>query len=73
MMGIYHADCWCHRCDEEHAKTAGLPLMRTRMNLCPVCGNKRCPRSTDHRLDCTDSNAPGQPGSIYEDAAWPKN
>ena len=32
---------------------------------CPVCGNKRCPKGTDHDLQCTNSNEPGQPGSIY--------
>jgi hypothetical protein len=36
-----------------------------RMFLCPECGNKRCPRATDHREACTDSNDPGQAGSRY--------
>lgn len=36
-----------------------------RMVLCATCGNKRCPHATDHRLACTDSNEPGQPGSSY--------
>ena len=40
------------------------PFMRT-MKLCPLCGNKRCPKATDIALDCTNSNEPGQPGSIY--------
>jgi hypothetical protein len=40
--------------------------LRVRMFLCPTCGNKRCPKATDHRLKCTGSNEPGQPGSIYE-------
>ena len=35
------------------------------MFLCPTCGNKRCPKASDHRLTCTGSNAPGQLGSIY--------
>jgi len=35
------------------------------MILCPLCGNKRCPHSTDHNLECTGSNDPGQPGSRY--------
>lgn len=39
--------------------------MRTFMILCPKCGNKRCPKATDCSLDCTNSNEPGQPGSIY--------
>lgn len=36
------------------------------MILCPDCGNKRCPKATSHKLACTDSNEPGQKGSIYE-------
>ena len=35
------------------------------MVVCQLCGNKRCPRATDHRLSCTNSNEPGQPGSAY--------
>ena len=35
------------------------------MILCPKCGNKRCPHATDHENACTNSNEPGQPGSIY--------
>lgn len=33
--------------------------------LCQNCGNKRCPKASDHRFDCTRSNEPGQPGSVY--------
>jgi len=40
------------------------PLARV-MVVCPTCGNKRCPHATDHRLPCTGSNEPGQPGSRY--------
>ena len=35
------------------------------MNLCPTCGNKRCPRSTWHEHECSGSNDPGQEGSRY--------
>jgi hypothetical protein len=35
------------------------------MILCAICGNKRCPHATDHRLACTNSNEPGQAGSDY--------
>jgi hypothetical protein len=31
-----------------------------------IGGNKRCPKATDHELDCTGSNEPGQKGSAYE-------
>lgn len=37
----------------------------SRMILCPTCGNKRCPKASDHELACTDSNEPGQPGSVF--------
>jgi hypothetical protein len=64
--------CECHACIKEFNITAGgqgifgsLPLSSTKMILCPKCGNKRCPKASDHRLECTGSNVPGQPGSIY--------
>lgn len=37
----------------------------TFMMLCRDCGNKRCPKATNHILACTGSNASGQEGSIY--------
>lgn len=40
------------------------PLART-MEVCPTCGNKRCPHATDPALSCTGSNEPDQPGSRY--------
>lgn len=62
----------CHHCLNviEAARVAAtnneqLPLGVARMVLCPTCGNKRCPHASDHRLGCTGSNEPGQPGSIY--------
>lgn len=51
----------CHRCFEEAGGWASV-----RMFLCPTCRNKRCPKATDHRLSCTNSNEPGQKGSVYE-------
>jgi len=61
--------CWCEACDKiESLKLAivGVRVFgRVRMILCPICGNKRCPRATDHRNACTGSNEPGQPGSSY--------
>lgn len=65
MSGV--ANCMnCHEClkGKVHPAT-GLPTLSLRMILCPVCGNKRCPKASDHQLACTGSNAPGQPGSIY--------
>ena len=52
------SQCWCEKC---------RPIVPSdmRMVLCPDCGNKRCPKATDHRNPCTGSNKPGQPGSSY--------
>jgi hypothetical protein len=36
-----------------------------RMVTCIKCGNKRCPHATSHKLECTNSNEPNQPGSRY--------
>jgi len=54
--------CRCRRCLTERGDL--LTLAGT-MILCPACGNKRCPRATDHRHACTGSNEPGQTGSWY--------
>jgi hypothetical protein len=51
-------DCWCHTCRP-------VTLTDMRMVLCPTCGNKRCPKATNHVLDCSGSNEVGQPGSVY--------
>jgi hypothetical protein len=59
-------DCGaCYECLKDKTHESGLLMTATRMILCPTCGCKRCPKATDHRLACTDSNEPGQPGSIY--------
>jgi len=34
-----------------------------RMVLCPLCGNKRCPRASNHIYACTGSNDVRQVGS----------
>lgn len=34
--------------------------------VCPTCGNKRCPKATNHRLACTNSNEPEQEGSRFK-------
>lgn len=41
-------------------------FFQSRFIVCEICGNKRCPHATDHDLDCTNSNEPGQRGSWYE-------
>jgi hypothetical protein len=67
-LGDAWADQWnlagkadCIRCFKE----AG-GLMSVKMFCCTVCGNKRCPKATDHRLDCTGSNERGQKGSVFQ-------
>lgn len=64
----------CQRCKDaaaDRARRAGasfatvMVIKSGTMTVCPDCGNKRCPKATDHRLACTDSNEPGQPGSRY--------
>lgn len=42
-------------------------MARMRMFTCRICGNKRCPKGTNHNLNCTNSNEPGQKGSRYSD------
>ena len=48
--------CDCETCDP----------YANRMILCSKCGNKRCPKATNHRNTCTRSNKPGQKGSSWE-------
>lgn len=55
----------CHKCLDGKLDDIGWPVTATRMILCPLCGNKRCPMASDHTLDCTGSNEPGQVGSVY--------
>ena len=53
--------CWCHTCKPiDYTKPETIY-----MRLCPECGNKRCPKATNHNLACTNSNEPNQEGSIY--------
>ena len=53
--------CWCHNCRPIDYTDPGSVYMR----LCPTCGNKRCPKATNHLNDCTNSNEPNQVGNIY--------
>ena len=51
--------CCCYRCLRERDEA------RAWLIVCPTCGNKRCPKASDHELACTGSNEPGQAGSVY--------
>lgn len=59
----------CRACLDARDEWAGVNPMNyqtaRRMVVCVTCGNKRCPKATDHRLACTGSNAAGQAGSVY--------
>lgn len=55
-------NCWCYMCQPKD-------LLFAKLILCPDCGNKRCPKATDHREPCSNSNEPGQLGSRY--GVWP--
>jgi len=60
---------WVPPADKCDACWACIPsdLLREvpRFIVCPTCGNKRCPRATDHRNECSGSNEAGQEGSRY--------
>jgi hypothetical protein len=66
--------CGCLAC--QHERRQALPPDEIRLRFsgmdphfrfaCEICGNKRCPHHTDHRLACTNSNATGQAGSAYK-------
>lgn len=57
------ADCHCRACLDAHQTP--LERMQRGMVVCRTCGNKRCPKASDHRHACTGSNDPGQAGSVY--------
>jgi hypothetical protein len=48
----------CMKCDPPNPLGA-------RMHVCETCGNRRCPRASDHEYACTGGNEPGQKGSVY--------
>jgi len=50
--------CGCLKCSPNV-----FPNMR--FNVCPICGNKRCPHASDHNYECTNSNDVGQTGGVY--------
>lgn len=62
--------CQCRRCLRERKETVKMdgydvPVEFSRLIVCSICGNKRCPHANDHRHGCTQSNEPGQKGSAY--------
>jgi hypothetical protein len=55
----YDSHC-CHACFTKSGE-----YFRTRMICCPECGNKRCPKASNHTNNCTNSNEPNQKGSLF--------
>lgn len=49
------ANCWCESCD----LAKGDPCGRTRMSICPNCGDKRCPRAKHHDNECQQAHGIG--------------
>lgn len=43
-------ECWCEFCD-----MAANNGWRSRMSLCPECGDKRCARALTHDAPCSKS------------------
>lgn len=59
LNSIREGKCGCHKCIRMRDEFA------YHMVVCSTCGNKRCPKASNHELACTNSNEPGQPGSVY--------
>lgn len=60
---VSHCCAWCW--DRDRKQLPADTFVPLGMIVCPVCGNKRCPKATFHDMRCTGSNEPGQPGSRY--------
>ena len=58
--------CWCYNCLSQIKDDNSWPVTMYTFIVCPDCGNKRCPRATNHELQCTNSNELGQEGSRYK-------
>jgi len=56
-------NCGCVSCARP---SAGMMMSPNFLYACEICGNKRCPHHTHHARACTNSNEPGQKGSIYK-------
>lgn len=70
QTAIVAAQCPCRACirlyDAPLIARGEIPQEFSRMIVCCICGNKRCPHANNHRNACTASNAPGQKWSAYE-------
>ena len=59
----------CYDCLDDPDAGLENPTL-TKFIACVNCGNKRCPKATNHCNECTNSNAPNQPGSRFFDLHW---
>ena len=55
----------CFKLEQDEAARQGK-LLAPWFIVCAECGNKRCPKASDHTYECTGSNKPGQTGSVYK-------
>lgn len=60
------ARCLCVKCSEQRRHPDQISEWADFRYACELCGNKRCPHHSDHRLKCTGSNERGQEGSVYQ-------
>lgn len=59
---------YCHSLDiQEKTFESDMEklIFSARFIVCEDCGNKRCPKASHHIHECTNSNKPGQIGSVY--------
>lgn len=60
--------CPCWTCWDKRTPTPAEGFRFGIMNLCPTCGNKRCPAASDHeKWVCSGSNEPGQKAQPIRD------
>lgn len=56
-------ECSCAACDPGVIVDGKRTGFASRMNVCPDCGNKRCPKAANHaKWQCSGSNEVGQVG-----------
>jgi len=56
--------CHCRKCIE----IGDVPMFGLAVFVvCPKCGNKRCPKASDHRMKCTGSNEINQVGELEDE------
>ena len=67
--GFINYDCYecLGKARAEMTMTEGMVRgLYAQFIVCPVCGNKRCPKASQHDNACSRSNEPGQEGSIFQ-------